>query len=82
MIQVVDLLADHPLVKVWGASFLSKLWWRCDYKSNYTQLGLLSYVDVSFVFYECQKSNKNDEGLLVGRLVVPRPDEYVGLDLT
>ncbi len=31
---------------------------------------------------ERQGSDENDEGLLVGRLVAPRPDEYVGLDLT
>ncbi len=59
----------HPLVGV-------------GYKPNRTQLKLLPYADVSFVFYERQSSDKNDQGLLIGRPVAPRPDKYVGLDLT
>ncbi len=31
---------------------------------------------------ERQSSDMNDESLLVGKPVAPRPDEYVGLDLT
>ncbi len=31
---------------------------------------------------ERQSSDENDEGLLVGRPVAPRPNKYVGLDLT
>ncbi len=29
-----------------------------------------------------QRNDKNDKGFLIGRLVAPRPDKYVGLDLT
>ncbi len=32
MIQVVDLLADHPLVEVWNVSPSSTPWWRCGWK--------------------------------------------------
>ncbi len=52
MIQVVNFLTDHPLIEAWGASPLSILWWRCGCKPSWKQLGLLSYVDVSFVFYK------------------------------
>ncbi len=29
IIQVVNLLADHPLVESWGVSPLSNPWWQC-----------------------------------------------------
>ncbi len=34
-----------------------------------------------FYFQEHQGSDENDKSLLVGKLVAPRPDKYVGLDL-
>ncbi len=46
------------------------------------QLALFPYADVSFIFYKRQGCDQNDKGLLVGRPVGPRPDKYVGLDLT
>ena len=45
------------------------------------QLGLLFYADISFVFYEHQGIDRNDKGLLMGRPVAPRLDEYIGLNL-
>ncbi len=82
MIQVVDLLADHPLIEAWSISPSSTPWWRCGWKPCWTQLGLLPCANVSFVFRKVRVANKNDEGLFGSRSVAPRPDEYVGLDLT
>ncbi len=50
MILVVDLLADHPLIKVWSILSSSSPWWRCGWKPCWMQLGLLPYADVNFVF--------------------------------
>ncbi len=82
MIQVVDLLADHLLVKVWSILPSSTPWWRCGWKHYWTQLGLLLCADVSFVFRKVRIADENDKGLFGSRLVAPRPDKYVGLDLT
>ncbi len=46
------------------------------------QLGLPLCADVSFVFRKYQGRDKNDKGLLVGRPIAPKPDKYIGLDLT
>ena len=47
------------------------------------QLGLLSCVDVSFVFHKRQGIEGNDKGFLGGRPGAPMPDKYVdpGLNL-
>ncbi len=39
MIQVVDLLTDHPLVEAWSISPSSAPWWWCGWKPCWTQLG-------------------------------------------
>ncbi len=46
------------------------------------QLGLFLCTNVSFVFRKVRIADENDEGLFGSRLVVARPDKYVGLDLT
>ena len=43
------------------------------------QLELLFYVNVRFISQDINKDNKN---LLVYRLIVSKPNKYVGLDLT
>ncbi len=82
MIQVVDFLADHRLVEAWSVSPSSTPWWRCGWKPCWTQLGLLPCADVSFVFRKVRVADENDKGLLSSKPVAPKPDEYVGLDLT
>ena len=79
MIQVVDFLADCPLVKLWNVPLSSISWWRYECKPCQTQLRLLFCADVNFV----SQVEQDDKGLLVYRPVIPRPDnKYVGLDLT
>ncbi len=82
MIQLVDLLADHPLVEAWSVSPSSTPWWWCGWKLYWTQLGLLPCANISFVFKKVRVPNENDEGLLGSRPMALKPDEYVGLDLT
>ncbi len=81
MIQVVDLLADHPLVEAWSISPLSTSWWRCGWKPCWMQLGLLLFADISFVFRKVRVADENDKFLLGSKPVAPRLDKYVGLDL-
>ncbi len=75
MIQIVDLLADHPLVEAWNVSPSSIPWWRCKWKPCWMQLELLSCVDVSFVFRKGRVPDENDKGLLGSRPVASRPDK-------
>ncbi len=75
MIQVVDLLADHPLVEACSVPPLNTPWWRCGWKPCWTQLGLLPCVDVSFIFRKVKVSDENDEGLFGSRPVASRPNE-------
>ncbi len=82
MIQIVDLLADHPLVEACSVSPLSTPWWRCGWKPYWTQLGLLPCADVSFVFRKVRVIDENDKGFFGSRPVAPRSDKYIGLDLT
>ncbi len=80
MIQVVDLLADYPLVEMWSVSPSNTPWWRCGWKPCWTQLRTSPLYECQLCLQESQ-NNENDEGL-GSRPVAPRPDEYVGLDLT
>ncbi len=75
MIQVVDLLANHPLVEACSVPPSSTPWWRCRWKPCWTQLGLLPCADISFVFRKVRVPDENDKGLLGSRLVAPRPDK-------
>ncbi len=61
MIQVVDLLAGHPLVEACSVPPSSTPWWRYRWKPYWTQLGLLPYADVSFVFRKVRVPDENDE---------------------
>ncbi len=49
MIQVVNFLADHLLVKSWDISPLSTPWWQCGWKLCWIQLEPLSCANVSFI---------------------------------
>ncbi len=80
MIQVVDLLADHPLVEAWSVSPSSTPWWWCWWKPCWMQLRTSPLCERQLRLQESQ-NDKNDEGL-GNKLVAPRPDKYVGLDLT
>ena len=51
MIQVINFLADCPFIEAWNVLFLNTLWWRCEWKPCWIQLGLLPYINVSFIFY-------------------------------
>ncbi len=82
MIQVVDLLADHPLIEACSVPPSSTPWWRCGWKPCWTQLGLLPCADVSFVFRKVRVSDENDEGLLGIDQWPLGLTKYVGLDLT
>ncbi len=82
MIQVVDFLADHPLVKAWSVSPSSTPWWRCEWKPCWMQLGLLPCANVSFIFMKVRVADENGENLFGNRPVAPKPDKYVDLDLT
>ncbi len=80
MIQVVDLLADHPFVEVWSVSPLSTLWWQYGWKHCWTQLRTSPLYERQLHLQESQ-NDENDEDF-GSRPMAPRPDEYVGLDLT
>ncbi len=80
MIQVVGLLTDHPLVKVWSISPSNTPWWWCGWKPCWTQLKTSSLCKHQLHLQESQ-NDENDEGF-GSRPVAPRPNEYVGLDLT
>ncbi len=80
MIQVVDLLADHLLVEAWSVLPSSTPWWRCGWKLCWTQLRTSPLCERQLHLQESQ-NDENDKGL-GSRPVAPRPDEYVGLDLT
>ncbi len=80
MIQVVHLLADHLLVEAWSILPSSTLWWRRRWKPYWTQLGLLPGANISSSSGESEW--REWWRPLGSRLVAPRLDEYVGLDLT
>ncbi len=82
MVQVVDFLIDHPLVEAWSVWPWSTPWWRCRWKLCWTQLELLPYANVSFVFRKVRVADENDQSLFGSRPVALRPDEYVGRILT
>ncbi len=65
MIQIVNLLADHPLIEAWSVLSLSTPWWRYGWKLCWTQLGLLPCADISFVLKKVRVADENDKGLLV-----------------
>ncbi len=80
MIQAVDLLANHPLVEAWSVSPSNTPWWRCGWKPCWTQLRTSPLCERQLRLQKSQ-NDENDKGLS-SRPVAPRPDKYVGLDLT
>ncbi len=54
MIQVVDLLPDHPLVETWSVSLSSTPWWRYGWKPCWTQLKTFPLCECQLCLQESQ----------------------------